>query len=63
VGLERGTLSPVGTIEDQLERKSISSGLESREYGLKDPRRFTVDLLVQPRNSRPYVQISMIMVL
>jgi hypothetical protein len=37
VGLERGPLSLVGTIEEILERKSSSSGLESREYGHRDP--------------------------
>jgi hypothetical protein len=30
--LERGPLSLVSTIEELLERKSSSSGLESREY-------------------------------
>jgi hypothetical protein len=33
VGLERGPLSLVSTIEELLERKSSGSGLESREYG------------------------------
>jgi hypothetical protein len=37
VGLERGALSLVGTIEELLERKSSGSGLESREYGRGDP--------------------------
>jgi hypothetical protein len=37
VGLERGPLSLVGKTEELLERKSNSSGLESREYGRKDP--------------------------
>jgi hypothetical protein len=36
VGLERGPLSLVSTIEELLERKSSGSGLEIREYGLKD---------------------------
>jgi hypothetical protein len=35
VGLERGPLSLVSTIEELLERKSRGSGLESREYGRK----------------------------
>jgi hypothetical protein len=35
VGLERGLLSLVSTIEELLERKSSGSGLESREYGRK----------------------------
>jgi hypothetical protein len=34
VGLERGPLSLVSTIEELLGRKSSGSGLESREYGL-----------------------------
>jgi hypothetical protein len=33
VGLERGPLSLVSTIEELLERKSSGSGLEDREYG------------------------------
>jgi hypothetical protein len=33
VGLERGPLSFVSTIEEVLERKSSVSGLDSREYG------------------------------
>jgi hypothetical protein len=37
VGLERGPLSFVSTIEELLERKSSGSGLESREYGRRDP--------------------------
>jgi hypothetical protein len=36
VGLEQGPLSLVSTIEELLERKSIGSGLESREYGHRD---------------------------
>jgi hypothetical protein len=36
VGLERGPLSLVSTIEELLERKSSGSGLESREYGRRD---------------------------
>jgi hypothetical protein len=39
VGLERGPLSLVNTIEELLERKSSGSGLESREYGRRDPSR------------------------
>jgi hypothetical protein len=38
VGLERGPLSLVCTIEELLERKSSGSGLEIREYGRRDPR-------------------------
>jgi hypothetical protein len=40
MGLERGPLSLVSTIEELLERKSSSSGLESREYGRTDPSRW-----------------------
>jgi hypothetical protein len=44
VGLERGPLSLVSTVVELLERKSISSGLEIREYGRKDP-------LLRPREA------------
>jgi hypothetical protein len=37
VGLERGSLSLVSTIEELLEGESSGSGLESREYGCRDP--------------------------
>jgi hypothetical protein len=33
VGLERGPLSHMSTIEELLERKSSGSGLENRDYG------------------------------
>jgi hypothetical protein len=36
VGLERGPLSLMNTIEELLERKSSGSGLESREYGRRN---------------------------
>jgi hypothetical protein len=36
VGLERGPLSLVSTIEELLEQKSSGSGLENREYGCRD---------------------------
>jgi hypothetical protein len=39
VGLERGPLSPVSTIEELLGRNSSGSGLENREYGRGDPLR------------------------
>jgi hypothetical protein len=39
MGLERDPLSLVSTIEQLLERKSSGSGLESREYGRRDPSR------------------------
>jgi hypothetical protein len=37
VGLERGPLILVSTIEEILERKSSGSGLENGEYGRRDP--------------------------
>jgi hypothetical protein len=40
VGLERGPLSLVSTIEELLGRKSSGSGLENLEYDLKDPSRW-----------------------
>jgi hypothetical protein len=39
VGLERGPLSLESTIEELFERKSRGSGLENRDYGLRDPSR------------------------
>jgi hypothetical protein len=39
VGLERGPLSLVSTIEELLARKSSGSGLEIRDYGRRDPSR------------------------
>jgi hypothetical protein len=39
VGLERGPLSLVSTIVELLGRKSSGCGLESREYGRRDPSR------------------------
>jgi hypothetical protein len=41
MGLERGPLSLVSTIEELLERKSSGSDLESREYSRRDPSRLT----------------------
>jgi hypothetical protein len=41
VGLERGPISLVSTIEELLEIKSSGSGLESREYGRRIPSRWT----------------------
>jgi hypothetical protein len=38
--LERGPLSLASTIEELLERKNSGSGLESREYGRRDPSRW-----------------------
>jgi hypothetical protein len=48
VGLERGPLSLVSTIEELLGRKSSGSGLEIQEYGHRDP-------LLLPRSTL-YVQ-------
>jgi hypothetical protein len=39
VGLERGPLSLVSTIEELLERKISGSGPEKRDYGRRDPSR------------------------
>jgi hypothetical protein len=39
VGLEWGLLRLLSTIEELLGRKGSGSGLENREYGLKDPSR------------------------
>jgi hypothetical protein len=40
VGLERGPLSLISTTEELLESKSSGSGLENREYCLRDPSRW-----------------------
>jgi hypothetical protein len=45
MGLERGSLSPVSTNEELLERKSSGSGLDSREYCRRDPSRWPCDTL------------------
>jgi hypothetical protein len=47
VGLERGPLSLVSTIEELLERKCNSSDLGNREYGRGDPLRWRRDILCQ----------------
>jgi hypothetical protein len=39
VGLQRGPLSLVSTIEELLGRKSSGFGLEKREYGSGEPSR------------------------
>jgi hypothetical protein len=39
VGLQWGSLSLVSATEGVFERKSSGSGLESREYDLRDPSR------------------------
>jgi hypothetical protein len=41
VGLERGPLSFVSTIEELLERKSSGSGLENRDYGRRESAKLT----------------------
>jgi hypothetical protein len=43
VGLERGPLSLVSTIDPLLGRKSSGSGLENRDYGHRDPPRWPHD--------------------
>jgi hypothetical protein len=40
MGLERGPLSHVSTTEEILETKNNGSGLECREYGLRNPSRW-----------------------
>jgi hypothetical protein len=45
VGLERGPLSLMSTIEQLLDRKSSGSGPESREYGRGVPLRWPRDTL------------------
>jgi hypothetical protein len=45
VGLERGPLSLVSTIEELLGRNSSRSSLETREYGRGDPLRWPRDTL------------------
>jgi hypothetical protein len=47
VGLERGPLSLVSTIEKLLGRNSSGSGLENREYGCGNPLRWPRDTLYQ----------------
>jgi hypothetical protein len=47
VGLERGPLCLVSTIEELLGRNSSGSGLENREYGRGDPAALTTRLYPQ----------------
>jgi hypothetical protein len=49
VGLERGPLSLVSTIEELLEKKSNGSCLERREYGRRDPSRWPLSTLYQQK--------------
>jgi hypothetical protein len=48
-GLERGPLSLVSITEELLGRKSSGSGIESREYGCRDPSRWPCDTLNQQK--------------
>jgi hypothetical protein len=45
VGLERGPLSLVSTIEELRGKNSSGSGLENREYGRRDPLRWSRETL------------------
>jgi hypothetical protein len=45
MGLERGPLSLVSTIEKLLRKNSSGSGLENQEYGRRDPLRWSRDTL------------------
>jgi hypothetical protein len=49
MGLERGLLSLVSTIEELLGIKSSGSGLETREYGRRNPSRWPRDTLYQQK--------------
>jgi hypothetical protein len=49
VGLDRAPLSLMSVIEELLERKISGFGLESREYGRRDPSRWPRDTLY-PQN-------------
>jgi hypothetical protein len=49
VGLERGPLSLVSTVEKLLERKSSGSGPENREYGRRAPSRWPYGTLYQQK--------------
>jgi hypothetical protein len=49
MGLERGPLSLVSTIEELLGKNSSGSGLENREYGHSDPSLWKRDT-IYPQN-------------
>jgi hypothetical protein len=49
LGLERGPLSLVSTIEELLERKSSGYGLENRDYCRRDPPRWPRDTLLSAK--------------
>jgi hypothetical protein len=51
VGLERGPLSFVSTIEELLGRQSSGFGLESLEYGRRDPSRWLRDSPLSKKGS------------
>jgi hypothetical protein len=53
LGLERGPLSLVSTIEELLRRKSTGSSLETREYGSRDPSRWPRGILYQQKLALP----------
>jgi hypothetical protein len=60
VGLERGPLSLVSSIGEQLGRNSSSSGLENREYGREHPLRWPCDTLYQLKLAltSPYAAVA-----
>jgi hypothetical protein len=49
VGLERGTLSLVSTIQELLEIQNSGSGLEIRKYDSRDPSRWPRGTLYPPK--------------
>jgi hypothetical protein len=55
VGLERGPLSLVSTIEELLGRNSSGSGLENRKYGRMDPPCWLRDTLISSKVGTNFV--------
>jgi hypothetical protein len=55
VGLERGPLSLETTTEELLGRKSSGSGLESLEYGRRDPPRLLRDTTLSAKVGTSFV--------
>jgi hypothetical protein len=53
--LERGPLSLVATIEELLGRKSSGSGLESRDYGRRDPPRWLREIPLSTKVGTDFV--------
>jgi hypothetical protein len=49
IGLERGPLSLVSTVEELLGRKSSGSGPENQDYGCRDSSRWPSDTLYQQK--------------